>query len=67
MERVAVIFFDSDNNPVERFMFKLTVDQSCSSNIREADLEFLLRSFFIKLPVIESVTRVLPQSKSLIS
>ncbi|XP_050370425.1 DNA polymerase zeta processivity subunit [Argentina anserina] len=61
VERVAVIFFNSDNNPIERFMFKLAVDQSCGSNIGEADLEFSLRSFFIKLPVIESVTRVLPQ------
>lgn len=67
MERVSVIFFDSDNNPIERFMFKLTVDGSCGSNVKEADLEFSLRSFFIKLPVIESVTRVLPQSKSLTS
>ncbi|KAL6201891.1 hypothetical protein ACLB2K_025603 [Fragaria x ananassa] len=62
VERVSVIFFDSDNNPMERFMFKLTVDGSCGSNFKEADLEFSLRSFFIKLPVIESVTRVLPQN-----
>ncbi|PRQ30591.1 putative HORMA domain-containing protein [Rosa chinensis] len=62
VERVAVIFFDSDNNPMERFMFKLTVDQSCGSNVKEADLEFSLRSFFIKLPLIESATKVLPQN-----
>ncbi|KAM5586686.1 DNA polymerase zeta processivity subunit [Rosa sericea] len=62
VERVAVIFFDRDNNPMERFMFKLTVDQSCGSNVKEADLEFSLRSFFIKLPVIESATKVLPQN-----
>ncbi|XP_004294140.1 PREDICTED: DNA polymerase zeta processivity subunit isoform X1 [Fragaria vesca subsp. vesca] len=62
VERVAVIFFDSDNNPMERFMFKLTVDGSYDSNVKEADLEFSLRSFFIKLPVIESVTRVLPHN-----
>lgn len=63
MERVAVIFFGSDNNPTERFMFKLTVDQSYGSKVKEADLEFSLRSFFVKLPVTEPVTRVLPPSK----
>ncbi|KAK9937520.1 hypothetical protein M0R45_014302 [Rubus argutus] len=60
VERVAVIFFDSDNNPTERFMFKLTVVHSYGSKVKEADLEFSLRSFFVKLPVTESVTRILP-------
>ncbi|KAI5332712.1 hypothetical protein L3X38_022841 [Prunus dulcis] len=46
VERVAVIFFNSDNIPVERFMFKLTVNQSYGSRVEEADLEFSLRSFF---------------------
>ncbi|BFG28799.1 hypothetical protein CerSpe_150730 [Prunus speciosa] len=61
VERVAVIFFNSDSTPVERFMFKLTVNQSYGSRVEEADLEFSLRSFFIKLPFSESLTRVLPQ------
>ncbi|XP_008245861.1 PREDICTED: DNA polymerase zeta processivity subunit-like isoform X1 [Prunus mume] len=61
VERVAVIFFNSDSIPVERFMFKLTVNQSYGSRVEEADLEFSLRSFFIKLPFSESLTRVLPQ------
>ncbi|ONI12061.1 hypothetical protein PRUPE_4G141800 [Prunus persica] len=47
VERVAVIFFNSDNIPVERFMFKLTVNQSYGSRVEEADLEFSLRSFFL--------------------
>ncbi|CAB4277083.1 unnamed protein product [Prunus armeniaca] len=61
VERVAVIFFNSDSIPVERFIFKLTVNQSYGSRVEEADLEFSLRSFFIKLPFSESLTRVLPQ------
>ncbi|CAL9016655.1 unnamed protein product [Prunus brigantina] len=61
VERVAVIFFNSDSIPVERFMFKLTVNPSYGSRVEEADLEFSLRSFFIKLPFSESLTRVLPQ------
>ncbi|ONI12002.1 hypothetical protein PRUPE_4G139100 [Prunus persica] len=60
VERVAVIFFNSDNIPVERFMFK-PLNQSYGSRMEEADLEFSLRSFFIKLPFSESLTRVLPQ------
>ncbi|CAL9016653.1 unnamed protein product [Prunus brigantina] len=63
VERVAVIFFNSDSIPVERFMFKLTVNQSYGSRVEEADLEFSLRSFFIKLPFSESLTRVLPQAR----
>ncbi|XP_034214401.1 DNA polymerase zeta processivity subunit-like isoform X1 [Prunus dulcis] len=63
VERVAVIFFNSDSIPVERFIFKLTVNQSYGSRVEEADLEFSLRSFFIKLPFSESLTRVLPQAR----
>lgn len=63
MERVAVIFFNKDSIPVERFVFKLAVNQSYGSRVEEADLEFSLRSFFIKLPFSESLTRVLPEGK----
>ncbi|POO01534.1 HORMA domain containing protein [Trema orientale] len=58
VERVAVIFFNTDNNPVERFMFKLMVNQSYGSKVEEADLEFSLKSFLIKLSVSEPLTRV---------
>jgi mitotic spindle assembly checkpoint protein MAD2B len=63
VERVAVIFFNIDCIPVERFVFKLTVNQSYGSKLEEADLEFSLRSFLIKLSVSESLTRVLPHGK----
>ncbi|KAM6595954.1 hypothetical protein CsatA_006478 [Cannabis sativa] len=59
VERVAVIFFNPDNNPVERFIFKLVVNQSYGSKVEEADLEFSLRSFLIKLSVSEPLTNVL--------
>ncbi|KAF7146454.1 hypothetical protein RHSIM_Rhsim04G0005600 [Rhododendron simsii] len=61
VERVAVIFFDSENIPLERFIFKLSVNQSYGSKVEAADLEFSLRSFFIKLPVSEPLTKVLPR------
>ncbi|XP_062174250.1 DNA polymerase zeta processivity subunit isoform X2 [Alnus glutinosa] len=60
VERVAVIFFNIDCIPVERFVFKLTVNQCYGLKLEEADLEFSLRSFLIKLSVSESLTRVLP-------
>ncbi|KAJ7948918.1 DNA polymerase zeta processivity subunit like [Quillaja saponaria] len=60
VERVAVIFFNNDNVPVERFIFKLAVDLSYGSTVEEADLEFSLRSFLVKLSVLESLTKVLP-------
>lgn len=60
IERVAVIFFNSENIPVERFVFKLSVNLSYGSKVEETDLEFSLRSFLIKLPVSESATKALP-------
>lgn len=61
VERVAVIFFDNDNVPVERFVFKVNVNQSYRLEVEESDLEFALRSFLIKLPVSEPLTKVLPR------
>ena len=62
MERAAVIFFNTDRIPVERFVFKLAVNLSYGSKVEEAD-EFSLRSFLIKLSVSESLTKVLPCGK----
>ncbi|KAK4594928.1 hypothetical protein RGQ29_018600 [Quercus rubra] len=53
VERAAVIFFNTDSIPVERFVFKLAVNLSYGSKVEEADLEFSLRSFLIKLSVSE--------------
>ncbi|KAB1216955.1 DNA polymerase zeta processivity subunit [Morella rubra] len=61
VERVAVIFSNADNIPVERFVFKLTVNQTYGSKLEEADLQFSLRSFLIKLQVSASLTKVLPR------
>ncbi|KAL4014442.1 hypothetical protein IC575_026644 [Cucumis melo] len=60
VERVAVIFFNSDNVQLERFVFKLTVNQSYESKVENSDLEFALRAFLIKLSVSEPLTKVLP-------
>lgn len=61
VERVAVIFSNADNIPVEQFVFKLTVNQTYGSKLEEADLQFSLRSFLIKLQVSASLTKVLPR------
>ncbi|KAL6492997.1 DNA polymerase zeta processivity subunit [Orobanche gracilis] len=63
VERVAVIFFDDGDVPIERFVFKLNVNQSYPSTVEPVDLEFSLRSFLIKLPVSEALTKTLPRSK----
>ncbi|XAR48290.1 hypothetical protein NMG60_11031055 [Bertholletia excelsa] len=60
VERVAVIFYNTENMPLEKFIFKVCVNQSYGSKVEEADLEFSLRSFLIKLPVSEPVTKALP-------
>lgn len=62
VERVAVIFYDSDDIPIERFVFKLKVNLSYGTTVEQADLEFSLRSFLIKLPVSEPLTKVLPRN-----
>ncbi|KAK4491835.1 hypothetical protein RD792_002612 [Penstemon davidsonii] len=62
VERVAVIFFNNDDVPIERCVFKLNVNLSYNSKVEEADLEFSLRSFFIKLPFSEPLTKVLPRN-----
>lgn len=61
MERVAVIFFNANNVPVERYVFKIMVNQSYGSMVEEGNLEFSLRSFLIKLSVSNSLSKVLPQ------
>lgn len=60
VERVAVIFFNGENIQVERFVFKLIVNQSYESKVENSDLEFALRSFLIKLSVTEPLTKTLP-------
>ncbi|KAF3455261.1 hypothetical protein FNV43_RR05709 [Rhamnella rubrinervis] len=59
VERLAVIFYNTGNTPVEKFMFKLAVNQSYGSKVEEADLEFSLRSFLVKLSISEPLTRTL--------
>ncbi|KAG8653139.1 DNA polymerase zeta processivity subunit [Manihot esculenta] len=61
VNRLAVIFSSTDNIPVERFIFKLTVNQSCDLKVEESDLEFSLRSFLMKLSGSGPLTKVLPR------
>ncbi|KAL0757406.1 hypothetical protein Bca101_095074 [Brassica carinata] len=60
VERVAVIFFGNDNVPVERFIFKLTINLSSAASVEENQLEFALRSFLIKLSVAKPLVKPLP-------
>ncbi|CAA7056726.1 unnamed protein product [Microthlaspi erraticum] len=62
VERVAVIFFSEDSVPVERFVFKLTINSSCAASVEEGQLEFALRSFLIKLSVSKSLVKPLPRN-----
>lgn len=63
MERIAVIFFNADNVPLEKFVFKLALDQYYGTEVEESDLESSLRLFLNKLSVSESLTKELPQGK----
>ncbi|KAL8535354.1 hypothetical protein ACS0TY_011123 [Phlomoides rotata] len=39
VDRVAVIFFDEGNVPIERLVFRLNVNQSYNSKVEQADME----------------------------
>ncbi|KAL7594770.1 hypothetical protein Lser_V15G29622 [Lactuca serriola] len=63
VERIAVIFFKDDKIPVERFMFKINVNQSCYDG-EMMDME--MRLFLVKLSLSEPFSKnaaVLSQSK----
>lgn len=62
MERVAVIFFSTENIPVEKFSFKLVLNQSYDRMVKDSDLEFSLRSFLIKISISKPLTKVLPHN-----
>ncbi|CAN8312322.1 unnamed protein product [Cochlearia groenlandica] len=62
VERVAVIFSTKDNVPVERFIFKLAINQSCAAFVEDGQLEFALRAFLVKLSVSKSLIKPLPQN-----
>ncbi|BBN01823.1 mitotic spindle assembly checkpoint protein MAD2B [Marchantia polymorpha subsp. ruderalis] len=61
VEKVAVVFFDSNQTPVERFVFKLNVNQNFAASLPVNDIEYSLRTFLIKLSVSEPLLRPLPQ------
>lgn len=60
-----VIFYDNEHVPVEKFVFKIIVNQSYNSKVEENDLEFALRAFLIKLTVAEPLTKPLPSGTQL--
>lgn len=60
VERVVVIFYDKEHIPVERFVFKLTVNQAYASKVEDSGLEFTLRAFLIKLTVAGPLTKPVP-------
>ncbi|XP_072989630.1 DNA polymerase zeta processivity subunit [Typha latifolia] len=64
VERVVVIFYNKEQVPVEKFVFKLTVNQSYSSTVEENNLEFALRAFLVKLTVAEPRTKPLPDGSN---
>nr|GEW64643.1 DNA polymerase zeta processivity subunit [Tanacetum cinerariifolium] len=59
VERVAVIFFNRDKIPIEKFMFKINVNQSYESIIEDADVELSLRAFLAKLSQSEPLSKTI--------
>lgn len=63
VERVAVIFFNANDVPLEKFVLKLALDQYTGTKVEESDLKSSLRLFLIKLSVPQSLTNELPKGK----
>lgn len=59
-----VIFYGEDHVPLEKFVFKLTIDQSYQSSVSEAELEFALRAFLVKLNAAETISKPLPSGNN---
>jgi len=59
VERVAVIFSDKNEIPIEKFVFRLKVNQSYRLDFLENDLEYDLRAFLIKLSASGSMLQPL--------
>ncbi|GJV68584.1 elongation factor 2 [Tanacetum coccineum] len=59
VERVAAIFFNRDKIPIEKFMFKINVNQSYESMIEDADFELSLRAFLAKLSQSEPLSKTI--------
>ncbi|XP_042421023.1 DNA polymerase zeta processivity subunit-like isoform X1 [Zingiber officinale] len=62
VERVNVTFYDKEHIPLEKFVFKIDVNQSYNSKVEESDIGFALRAFLIKLTVAKPATKPLPPS-----
>lgn len=63
MERVTVIFYDSQQVPMEKFVFKLSMNLSDPSMVNEENVEFAFKSFLVKLSVSEPLTKTLPHGR----
>ncbi|EPS63047.1 hypothetical protein M569_11741, partial [Genlisea aurea] len=59
VDSVAVILFDNEGFTFERFVFKINLNPSYNSNLDQKSLEFSLRSFLIKLPLSQPLTKTL--------
>lgn len=60
VQKFAVAFFDRKQIAVEKFVFKLSVNQAFRAKVPVSDLEYALRGFLIKLPLSESLLTPLP-------
>lgn len=63
VERVAVIFFNCQKVPIEKFMFKINVNQTYAEMMEDADYESPLRSFLIKLSQSEPLSKTVSKGK----
>lgn len=58
MEKIAVVFLDGNQVPVEKVIFKLCLKQV--TGLPTSQLEFALRGFLLKLSVSDSALLPLP-------
>ena len=60
MEKIAVLFVDGNQIPLEKVIFKLSVKYVTGVGLSVSHLEFALRGFLLKLCVSDSALSPLP-------
>ncbi|MCO5614394.1 hypothetical protein L7F22_068674 [Adiantum nelumboides] len=60
VEKLAVVIVDKNNTPLEKFTFQLQVQQESSQQLPITEIEYALRSFFLKLSVSQPFLEPLP-------
>eukprot|EP00252_Welwitschia_mirabilis_P012330 TRINITY_DN2734_c0_g1_i2.p1 TRINITY_DN2734_c0_g1~~TRINITY_DN2734_c0_g1_i2.p1 ORF type:complete len:177 (-),score=25.83 TRINITY_DN2734_c0_g1_i2:244-774(-) len=64
VERVGVVFCEKNGAPLEKFIFKLKLNQLFKTDFSLDEIEYALRAFLVKLPFTEPIRNQVPEDCS---